>query len=31
MLGERILLLELNHRINDEFTSAINRVAVAAV
>jgi two-component sensor histidine kinase len=31
ILGERVLLLELNHRINNEFTSAINRVAAAAV
>lgn len=30
-LGERVLLLELNHRINNEFTSAINSVSVAAV
>ena len=30
-LGERVLLRELNHRINNEFTSAINFVSVAAV
>jgi two-component sensor histidine kinase len=30
-LRERVLLLELNHRINNEFTSAINRVSVAPV
>jgi len=30
-LSERILLLELNHRINNEFASAINLVSVAAV
>ena len=29
-LGERVLLRELNHRINNEFTSAINFVSVAA-
>jgi len=31
ILGERVLLRELNHRINNEFTSAINCVSVAAV
>lgn len=30
-LKERVLLLELNHRINNEFASAINCVSVAAV
>jgi two-component sensor histidine kinase len=30
-LSERSLLLELNHRINNEFTSAINLVSIAAV
>jgi two-component sensor histidine kinase len=30
-LNERTLLLELNHRINNEFASAINLVSVAAV
>lgn len=30
-LSERTLLLELNHRINNEFTSAINLVSIAAV
>lgn len=29
--SERVLLLELNHRINNEFTSAINFVSLAAV
>jgi two-component sensor histidine kinase len=30
-LSERILLVELNHRINNDFASAINLVSVAAV
>ena len=30
-LTERILLLELNHRVNNEFASAINLVSIAAV
>jgi hypothetical protein len=30
-LEERTLLLELNHRINNEFASVINLVSVAAV
>ena len=30
-LFERTLLLELNHRINNEFASAINLVSIAAV
>jgi two-component sensor histidine kinase len=30
-LNERTLLLELNHRINNEFASAINLVSIAAV
>ena len=29
-LGERVLPRELNHRINNQFTSAINFVSVAA-
>lgn len=31
VLSERVLLFELNHRINNEFTSAINFVSLAAV
>jgi two-component sensor histidine kinase len=31
VLDEQILLRELNHRVNNEFTSAINLVSVAAV
>lgn len=30
-ISERVLLLELNHRVNNEFASAINLVSVAAV
>jgi hypothetical protein len=30
-LSERIFLVELNHRINNDFASAINLVSVAAV
>jgi two-component sensor histidine kinase len=30
-LSERILLVELNHRINNELASAINLVSMAAV